>query len=203
MAAPKNIKVRTSQNYLPFLNMEDDFRVRFIDMTHTVVTNDSTWESHRQISFEIILIAKGKYRCSLDGTEISMSPWDMLIIQPGQQHEDYFCKGCTLFGFHFHLIPGNHEDFEPSIFDSDVKPAQQVIHLEEKSFFQFLIRNLLPQSRSPKNQFEYFFLHNAIFNVIFRKILLLYPQNVLYKKITRKLALFILETVLTSFFNHI
>ena len=202
MATPKNIKVKTSQNYLPLLNKEDDFQVRFLDMTDTVVTQDGMWEEHRQVTYEIILIYRGKYRCSLDGSEISMKPWDLLIIQPGQKHEDYLYKGCTMYGFHFHLISGSGEDTEPVIFSPEIKPHQQVIHLEDKAFFLFLIRNLVSQTRNQKNQFEYFYLHNAIFNVIFRKILLLYPAHVLFEEISEQLTADFETTKLYTVFSR-
>ena len=34
------IKVKSSNHYLSLLNREDDFRVRYMDSNHTVVTSD-------------------------------------------------------------------------------------------------------------------------------------------------------------------
>ena len=177
MGTPHDIiKVKSSKNYLILLNREDDFRVRYVDSNHTVVTSDGIWESHTQVSYEIILLNRGKYKCILDDCEIELKPWDMLIVQAGQKHKDFLYKGCSMFAFHFHLFPASDGKLPPSIFSPGIKPEQQKLHLDDKAFFLFLIRNLITQNRDTKDSFEYFHLHNAIFGVIFRKILLLYPN---------------------------
>ena len=177
MGTPHDIiKVKSSKNYLSLLNREDDFRVRYVDSNHTVVTSDGVWDSHTQVSYEIILLNRGKYKCLLDDFEIELNPWDMLIVQAGQKHEDFLYKGCSMFAFHFHLLPASDGKLPPSVFAPGVKPVQQKLHLEDKAFFLFLIRNLITQNREAKDGFEYFHLHNAIFGVIFRKMLLLYPK---------------------------
>ena len=188
MSTPNNLQVRTTENYLRMLNVKDDFRIHFVDMTRTVATSDETWEEHRQVCYEIILIYRGKYQCKLDDQAITLNPWDMLIVQQGQKHEDFFQKGCTLFGFHFYLIPQTDSESMTTLFDAETKPAQQVLHLEDRKFFLFLIRNLIGPASNRKDKSEYFYLDNAIFNVIFRKILLLYPPHVLHENISRQIT---------------
>ena len=57
MGTPHDIiKVKSSNHYLSLLNREDDFRVRYMDSNHTVVTSDGVWDSHTQVSYEIILL---------------------------------------------------------------------------------------------------------------------------------------------------
>lgn len=181
------IKVKSSENYLSLINRVEDFHIRYVDSNHTVVTSDGVWDSHTQVSYEIILLNRGKYSCLLDGCEIELNPWDMLIVQAGQRHEDFLYKGCSMFAFHFHLLPASEGKLPPSIFAPGVKPFQQKLHLEDKAFFLFLIRNLISQNRESKDGFEYFHLHNAIFGVIFRKILLLYPKNILHETISSQI----------------
>ena len=188
MGTPHDIiKVKSSKNYLSLLNREDDFRVRYVDSNHTVVTSDGIWESHTQVSYEIILLNRGKYKCILDDCEIELKPWDMLIVQAGQKHKDFLYKGCSMFAFHFHLFPASDGKLPPSIFSPGIKPEQQKLHLDDKAFFLFLIRNLITQNRDTKDSFEYFHLHNAIFGVIFRKILLLYPKNILHETVSQQI----------------
>ena len=188
MGTPHDIiKVKSSKNYLSLLNREDDFRVRYVDSNHTIVTSDGIWESHTQVSYEIILLNRGKYKCILDDCEIELKPWDMLIVQAGQKHKDFLYKGCSMFAFHFHLFPASDGKLPPSIFSPGIKPEQQKLHLDDKAFFLFLIRNLITQNRDTKDSFEYFHLHNAIFGVIFRKILLLYPKNILHETVSQQI----------------
>ena len=188
MGTPHDIiKVKSSKTYLSLLNREDDFRVRYVDSNHTIVTSDGIWESHTQVSYEIILLNRGKYKCILDDCEIELKPWDMLIVQAGQKHKDFLYKGCSMFAFHFHLFPASDGKLPPSIFSPGIKPEQQKLHLDDKAFFLFLIRNLITQNRDTKDSFEYFHLHNAIFGVIFRKILLLYPKNILHETVSQQI----------------
>lgn len=92
-----------------------------------------------------------------------------------------------MFAFHFHLFPASDGKLPPSIFSPGIKPEQQKLHLDDKAFFLFLIRNLITQNRDTKDSFEYFHLHNAIFGVIFRKILLLYPKNILHETVSQQI----------------
>ena len=203
MGTPHDIiKVKSSKNYLSLLNREDDFRVRYVDSNHTVVTSDGVWDSHTQVSYEIILLNRGKYKCLLDDFEIELNPWDMLIVQAGQKHEDFLYKGCSMFAFHFHLLPASDGKLPPSVFAPGVKPVQQKLHLEDKAFFLFLIRNLITQNREAKDGFEYFHLHNAIFGVIFRKILLLYSKNILHETISQQINIDLDTSKIYSVFSR-
>ena len=203
MGTPHDIiKVKSSKNYLSLLNREDDFRVRYVDSNHTVVTSDGVWDSHTQVSYEIILLNRGKYKCLLDDFEIELNPWDMLIVQAGQKHKDYLYKGCSMFAFHFHLLPASDGKLPPSVFAPGVKPEQQKLHLEDKAFFLFLIRNLITQNREAKDGFEYFHLHNAIFGVIFRKILLLYSKNILHETISQQINIDLDTSKIYSVFSR-
>lgn len=203
MGTPHDIiKVKSSKNYLSLLNREDDFRVRYVDSNHTVVTSDGVWDAHTQVSYEIILLNRGKYKCLLDDFEIELNPWDMLIVQAGQKHEDFLYKGCSMFAFHFHLLPASDGKLPPSVFAPGVKPVQQKLHLEDKAFFLFLIRNLITQNREAKDGFEYFHLHNAIFGVIFRKMLLLYPKNILHETISQQINIDLDTSKIYSVFSR-
>ena len=188
MATPDNISTESSENYLSRLNCGDDFRIYYTDCIRTSVTSNGVWETHKQVSCEIILPEKGKYSCELDGRKISLKPWDMLIVQPGQKHKDILYKGCLFYGFHFHLIPEAGMKLPPSVFRIRVDPRQQVIRLENRDFYLFLIRNLLERSNDRRKEMGYFRLHNALFEVFFRKVLLLYPEDILHETIFRQIS---------------
>ena len=182
MASPGNISVNSSVNYLSMLNREDDFRVRYTDCNKTLVTANGFWETHTQISCEIILIERGTYRCELNGHRITLKPWDMLIVQPGQKHRDFLYKGCSFFAFHFHLLPGNGK-FPPPVFAPEVEPEQQILHLDDRRFFMFLTENLMEKRSAPRKGTGRFHLDNALFEAFFRKIMLIYPDKVLSEAI--------------------
>lgn len=183
MASPGNISVKSSGNYLSMLNREDDFRIRYTDCNKTLVTADGFWETHTQISCEIILIDRGTYRCELNGQQLTMEPGDLLVVQSGQKHRDFLYKGCSFFAFHFHLLPAVEGKIPPPIFGSGVKPEEQILHLDDRKFFMFLIENLMEKKNARRKEMGRFRLDNALFEAFFRKIILLYPEKVLNEAI--------------------
>ena len=187
MSTPENISIKSSKNYLSMLNSEDDFLVRYVDCNRTLVSSDGFWGTHTQVSYEIILIEHGKYQCELDGKKVELKPWDLLTIQPGQKHRDYLYKGCSFLGFHFFLLPNTGRKLPPLIFASGTEPEQQIIHLHKHDFFLFLIENLLKRNASPRKETGYFHLHNALFESFFRKVLLLYPDEVFHETVSHQI----------------
>ena len=180
-------KVETTRNYLFILSEEEDFRVRFVDSNHTVVVSDGIYKQHTHIMYEIILVERGRYRCLLDGCELLLEPWDLLLVQPNQKHEDFLYEGSSLFCFHFHLLPATDKSLPATIFSPDASPCNQKIHIFDVSFFLYLIRQLTVKGENGENGFEYFRLDNAIFSVILRKLLSLYPVTVLHGHFTQQI----------------
>ncbi len=49
------------------------------------------WRSHQHRNFEIILCIRGIYKARINNQDISLTPYRGVVVQPGDQHED-FCK---------------------------------------------------------------------------------------------------------------
>lgn len=189
MRPEEYLRIKQIGDYLPIINEEDDFRVRFIDSNHTVVVSDGIYKKHTHILYEIMLVEHGPYRCILDGCELKLKPWDILLIQPRQQHEDFLFKGCSWFAFHFHLFSTKEHSLPSSVFLSDIRPQDQIAHISDHSFFLSLIQLLSSEGRKKEKRFDCYRLHNAIFAVILRKILSLYPKESLHEQFSQRISI--------------
>ncbi len=179
------LSIRSVGNYLPALNENEDFIIRFTECNHTNVERDGIYKLHTHVFYEIMLIEKGVYSCSLDGETLSLSPGDLLMIQPGQRHCDNLRKGCSWFAFHFHLLPAEHNVLPSAVFRPGTHPCDQIVHLPDRRLFLSLIRLFFTADGSEAGNFSEYRIHSALFAVIFRKLLTLYPQRLLCGEFSR------------------
>lgn len=89
------MKIDVLGDYTSMLSEKDVFQIRLKDFIRTEIRHQATWPHHTHILYEILLIESGEYRCTLDGVSLRLVPGDILLIQPGQKHEDFFDKGCV------------------------------------------------------------------------------------------------------------
>lgn len=103
-------------------------RVRpvFDDFHRLTMEGDYEYPAHRHGNYELILVERGPYRCRLNAVEVSLRDGQILVIKPGDEHQDHLRHGQRHYVVHFRLeaaVPG-----EPgaALFSDAVKPAQQV-----------------------------------------------------------------------------
>ncbi len=163
-----NLQVDSFGQYSLLLNEREDFRVRLTECNHTVVLEAGDYPLHTHSVYEIMLPEKGPYACLLDGVRLTLHPGELLLVQPGQVHEDHMMEGSTWFAFHFQMIPDERFLYAGRVFRDGVLPAQQIIRTEGMGLEALI--GLLVHENAPGSMGS-FRLNNALFKVIFRKIL--------------------------------
>lgn len=76
---------------------------RFLDFHRLRVEEDMDYPLHQHRNFELILIVNGPYRCSLNGEQLRLNDGQVLMIQPGDAHQDFFKEGQLHYVVHFEL----------------------------------------------------------------------------------------------------
>jgi AraC-like DNA-binding protein len=90
------------------------------------------WPEHTNTETELVLIKKGRMRCSIDGTEFIAKDGDVYFVQPGQIHyEVILSKHLDIFTLRFNML--NSRGISCA-FISDCSEKQQYLHgFQEKS----------------------------------------------------------------------
>jgi AraC-like DNA-binding protein len=105
---------------------------RFVPMVRPVFTGfllnrlarPFVFVPHQHVDFEIILIVRGLYRCRLNGRELCLRADSVLVVQPGDWHEDECRPPLRYAGLNFSLGgPGGEEGglrfFRPEVPSED------------------------------------------------------------------------------------
>ena len=79
------------------------FRPRFLDFHRLNMTGHYLYPEHRHREYEVIWVEQGPYRCRLSGSEISLEDGQILIVKPGDRHQDILCRGQSHYVLHFSL----------------------------------------------------------------------------------------------------
>ena len=182
----RNLQTDFLGEYSVLLEEKEDFRVRLKDCIRILVLEDGVYPKHKHIVYEILLLESGVYSCNLDGVRVTLKPDELLLVQPGQTHEDIYTKGSVLYAFHFQMLPNEETLVVNSIFKRGVQPSQQIISME-KTGLETLIGFLKHENASGDK--AAFRLNNAIFEVIFRKILSSFQPTILHEQFQQQIVL--------------
>jgi AraC-like DNA-binding protein len=100
---------------------------------------------HRHPNYEIILIERGLYACELNGKEVNLESGQILVIKPGDIHQDHLREGQRHFVVQFRLV--NPEPGAPvaPLFCEEVSPLQQICS-GDYSHEQLLLHELRRES---------------------------------------------------------
>jgi AraC-like DNA-binding protein len=103
---------------------------------------------HQHTNYEVILIDRGPYRCELNGEELALRSGQVLVVKPGDWHQDHLRDGQRHHVVHFRLgaaVPG-----EPAtpLFCNGVKPSEQMCTGNQAHARSFL-RELQREAEAP------------------------------------------------------
>ena len=180
MYSTETINVQTFGSYKYLHGEFDNIKISFSDSNRTESKKNGVYKKHTHITYEAIIIEHGIYKCALNDVSLKLNEYDMLIIQPGQTHEDFLQKGTIWYTFHFNIIAEENMNF--LIFDKNTTPQEQVIHLDKsaENFMRTMIK--LFETESIHNNYKSFLIHSDLFKAIFRKMISLYPPILLNKQ---------------------
>lgn len=87
----------------------------------------ATYPRHRHGEYEIIVPFRGGYRCRLNSIELGLGPGEVLLIKPGDWHEDLLVAGGRHLAIWFHLRLAGDAGGDLPLFAQGVLPEQQVV----------------------------------------------------------------------------
>ena len=173
------LKVETLGDYTCMLNEQDAFQVRFKDFNYTEARKKAVYPRHTHVLYEILLIERAGYSCSLDGVHLRLDPGDVLLIQPGQVHEDYLERGCAVKAFHFNLTTLSGTGLTPAVFKPGTVPEQQVLRDISEGPLRTLTGELENFCHAASDNPESYRLCNALFGAVFHYIYRCYSREIL------------------------
>jgi AraC family transcriptional regulator, transcriptional activator of pobA len=103
-------------------------RVRpvFDDFHRLQMTGDCEYPEHQHTNYELILVEAGPYRCALNGEELQLERGQILVIKPGDRHQDHLRHGQRHYVVHFRLLPAEARTPAIDLFRADAPPAAQI-----------------------------------------------------------------------------
>jgi AraC-like DNA-binding protein len=109
-----------------FADLGIRMRPVFDDFHLLRMAGDFEYPRHQHTNYEVILVDKGPYRCELNGAELALLSGQVLVVKPGDWHQDHLRDGQRHHVVHFRLgaaMPG-----EPAtpLFRGGVNPPDQI-----------------------------------------------------------------------------
>lgn len=103
-------------------------RVRpvFDDFHLLRMEGDYEYPRHQHTNYEVILVDRGPYRCELNRAELKLADGQVLVIKPGDWHQDHLRDGQRHYVLHFRLLDAEAGRPVTPLFRDDVAPAEQI-----------------------------------------------------------------------------
>lgn len=81
--------------------------VRFLAINRVTARGALRYGEHRHHEYELILVERGTYRAAIAGQSVSAIPGQLVVVQPGDLHDDDFARGVVISGVNLRLVaPG-------------------------------------------------------------------------------------------------
>ncbi|MDD2708534.1 MAG: AraC family transcriptional regulator [Verrucomicrobiae bacterium] len=101
---------------------------------------------HQHPDYEVILVDRGVYRCTLNNQEIRLSPGDMLVVKPGDWHQDFLRPPLRYAGLSFVLDQQSLGKLIPPLFAENASPRQQCMR-KSRTVFRPILKRLQEEHR--------------------------------------------------------
>jgi len=160
-------------------------QLRFLGFHRLIMKDHYEYPAHRHTSFELILVTNGPYKCSLNGKELQVGAGQVLLIQPGDIHQDHLHSGQMHYVVHFSLHwAGQTEPWIQQIFST---PADPVHRIAPGPFGQEI--DFLETIGTEASESEWLAgnIQDALLNVIFWRVVRQFPISSLQKQFVDQL----------------
>ena len=87
---------------------------------------DYEYPRHQHTNYEVILIDRGPYRCELNSEQVTVVDGQVLVIKPGDWHQDHLRDGQRHYVVHFRLVGAIPGEKAMPLFCEGLRPASQV-----------------------------------------------------------------------------
>jgi AraC-like DNA-binding protein len=112
----------------------------FSSLNFLRLTKSYTFAPHQHNEFELILVVRGPYHCRLNGTELRLKTNSVLLVQPGDWHEDFCRPPLEYVGLRFTLKSLGDSTINARFFRDGILPGQQWTALSASGYLQLLDR---------------------------------------------------------------
>src|ERR1700677_229920 len=98
----------------------------FDDLERLLVEGDYESPRHLHKNYEAILAERGSYQCELNDEELTLEPGQVLVVTPGDCHQEHMRDGRRHYALHFQLV--NSETGAPiaPLFDASASASRQI-----------------------------------------------------------------------------
>ncbi len=94
-------------------------RAMFLAISRVEAVRSGGWDRHRHAEHEAIIVERGIYHATLNSASLQLSAGGVLVVKPGDWHEDLLRPGCIYHALWFRM-PGG-------LFRPEVTCAQQQV----------------------------------------------------------------------------
>jgi AraC-like DNA-binding protein len=98
----------------------------FILVGTAVVHGPGAFAPHRHDHYEVVLVQSGRYGCRVNGRHLRLDAGDVLVLKPGDVHEDLLTPPLNYVIVHFSL-PARDSDQSVDIFMPGSSPVQRCL----------------------------------------------------------------------------
>jgi AraC-like DNA-binding protein len=149
----------------------------FLDFHKLSMSGRYEYPLHQHTSYEVILVDQGPYRCRLNDVELSLKQDQVLVIKPGDWHQDHLREGQYHYVLHFVLgVDQNPGRTRYPLFADGVSERQQIC----EGTFEHHIRFFEELERESTGQEAYAaMIQDALLEVFFWRIVRRLPEDVL------------------------
>ncbi|MBA3707576.1 MAG: helix-turn-helix transcriptional regulator [Planctomycetes bacterium] len=114
-------------------------RTVFQSCSLITATSAYTYPRHQHLAFEIIAVDRGRYHCRLNGTELRLRKHQILVVKPGDWHEDFLVPPVGYYGLRVKL-EGAALVASTAPFLPEVAASLQVVDAGADEFWPLLIQ---------------------------------------------------------------
>jgi AraC-like DNA-binding protein len=162
-----------------------------LDLTHLrldsfriVATGEpALYRRHQHGDCELILVQEGCYRCVLNGTILELKPFDLLVVDRGDWHEEFFESRLRYLAINFNFALGARALAQGAVFAPGVSPEQHVIRGPNQEGWR--IAEWLQTESWCRDQAASD-IENALLHRLFRWIVRTLPRDVLSPLLLRR-----------------
>jgi AraC-like DNA-binding protein len=87
---------------------------------------DYEYPRHQHTNYEVILVDRGPYRCELNAEQVTLVAGQVLIVKPGDWHQDHLRDGQRHYVLHFRLSGAAQGGHPPALFRQQCRPSEQI-----------------------------------------------------------------------------
>ena len=118
------------------------------DFHHLTMSGDYEYPVHFHAEYELIIVETGPYRCRLNDEELTVLDAQLLLIQPGDRHQDHLKSGQYHHVVHFQVLNGLGHKWKDRLFKPSASPKARIA-AQPDTDYPDLLREISSASNPP------------------------------------------------------